>query len=43
MLRAINKPIDASALFLEYGDWTLGTMQAGKVQISSRDEYQDSK
>lgn len=42
-LRALNKPIDASALFREHDQANLGTLQIGKVQICSRSELQDSK
>ena len=43
VLRATTKPIDASVLFREFGEYELGTMQIAKVQICSRLELQDSQ
>lgn len=42
VLRAGSRPIDASQLFKEHGEFSLGQIQVSKVQISSRTELQDS-
>lgn len=43
VLRATTKPIDASLLFRDFGEYELGKMQIAKVQLCSRLELQDSK
>lgn len=41
LLRAGNRPIDATKIFKRFGDFSFGTVQATTIHISSREDFED--